>query len=331
MWLLPLLALLGASPWVPTGYVNLNSLYYDLGPQTGMVHAAAVRLKWHLRVGPFDGKIHGQAGFLSANALLVPFLTGLDLDTLEPALIHRGTESTAFAYFDRFALDYAGDRFEVRVGRDRYAWGKARILSVLDRWNPYVPFALFQDERQGVNGARVQVFFSGFTWVEGIYTRFRGRDRWGAALRTTVGAFDVQAVVARDGATLFGVAFEGDVFGFGVRGEGIAWRDGPTEYVIGVDRQVTSRFYVMGEYLHSAGRFYPPGDAVVVSLELEPAPLHRIQLGYIRIDPGGTLWSLGYRYSLATDWELVVTGIYTTGRGAFGFPRIFGTGLRLDF
>lgn len=328
---LPLLAVLTSAVWTPSGYVNLNSLYFDPGGRSSITHSASLRLKWAFRLGPFDGKIHGQAGFLSAGEALVPFLVGLDLETIEPALIHRGSSSTAFAYFDRFSMTWSSEHVELMVGRDRFAWGKARILSVLDRWNPYVPFALFQDERQGVNGARIQVFMSGFTWVEGAYSRFRGQDRWSAAFRTTVGVFDLQAVVARDRETMFGVAFEGDVSGFGVRGEAIAWRDGPAEYVIGVDRQVTPAIYVIGEVLHSEGRFYPEGDAIVLMMDLEPAPLHRIQLGYLHYRPGGTLIFVGYRYSLAQNWVLTVHGIYTTGGGALGFPRFFGTGLRYDF
>jgi hypothetical protein len=92
----------------------------------------------------------------------------------------------------------AGDT-DVRIGRQRIAWGTGRFWSPLDLLNPFSPIALERAERVGVDAVLVEHKFGPLSRVSAVYAPAHDRDAASAALHwhSNAGGIDYSVVGGR--------------------------------------------------------------------------------------------------------------------------------------
>ncbi len=163
-------------------------------------------------------------------------------------------------------------RFEVVVGRQRIPWGVGRIWNPIDRFNFIPPLAVEGDQTPGVDAIDVRFNFSGFTYLEAVYTPNGSRDEAAYALRLHGGwgEMDYSAVAGRwQGAWATGLDLAGNLADAAVRLEAVwtrptddVWRIGRPapetldpfwQVVVSADYNVDlgSGLYVLVEYLYN--------------------------------------------------------------------------------
>lgn len=138
--------LLGARPPSGVGYgLDLNRLRLELtGPLT---KALALELQYDNEV--LLGSFLHTAEFKAAKDLPPPQYWNAQanyLDTSRAYGVHR---------LHRAALTFTAGNLDVRIGRQRIAWGTGRFWSPLDILNPISPLALEREERAGVDAVLV--------------------------------------------------------------------------------------------------------------------------------------------------------------------------------
>jgi hypothetical protein len=157
---------------------------------------------------------------------------------------------------------------ELRVGRQRIAWGTAHFWSPADVFNPISPLQVEADERQGVDAAQLSVRLPrNFRWSV-AYAPQNGINQSTEASRlsTNVHDFDVAVFAGRFRQDwMAGGSFAGQWGGAGLRGElTYTWRANsaepdPLRLTFGSDYALTSKLYVVGEYFYNQGQ--PPGTS----------------------------------------------------------------------
>ncbi|ODV10049.1 MAG: hypothetical protein ABT20_09180 [Rubrivivax sp. SCN 70-15] len=124
----------------------------------------------------------------------------------------------------RAAVTWSGDNVDVRIGRQRIAWGTGRFFSALDRLNPFSPTSLERAERPGVDALLVEFRPGALSRASAVVApqraaggstrvlrwhanagaadyslmagRFRGEEVAGADLATQVGSAGLRAELA---------------------------------------------------------------------------------------------------------------------------------------
>lgn len=150
---------------------------------------------------------------------------------------------------------------DLRIGRQRIAWGTGRFWSPLDLLNPFSPIAVERAERVGVDAVLVERKFSALSRLSGVYAPDQDRNAPSAALRwhsnargidysLVAGRFRREDVVGADIATQVG--------GAGVRAELTHNRGKTTQSyrraVIALDYVFPNTLAVTGElYYNGAG------------------------------------------------------------------------------
>lgn len=106
-----------------------------------------------------------------------------DLDTLESGIseglstesflgaegVIAGSEQAGVIYRHRLYrgfLRFESDHFDVRVGRQRIAWGVGRLWKPLDRFQFVPPLAIEADQIPGIDAVDARWLISGFTFLE---------------------------------------------------------------------------------------------------------------------------------------------------------------------
>ncbi|VCJ27910.1 hypothetical protein [Burkholderia pseudomallei] len=122
----------------------------------------------------------------------------------------------------RGSVTFSAANTDVRIGRQRIAWGTGRFWSPLDLLNPFNPTAIERDERLGVDAVLVEQKLGPLSRVSAVYAPAHGgadsslalnwhSNAFGADYSVIGGRFGDEQVAGVDIATQIGTA--------GVRGE----------------------------------------------------------------------------------------------------------------
>ncbi len=312
-----------------SGYFKLNAFYLDYLGDTSFVQLGRFRFRLEEDFDSFSFKLHSEIDAINRGEKYYSLFTGSLLDELNPFYFYKGEQLKIYHFFDRLSLSYNSEKFVFTIGRQRIPWGKAKLFSPVDIFNPYNPFAIEKEEKQGVNSFRIQYYFSGFSWVEGVYVRRREENYFGSALFFSLGSVDANFVVASlPHESLFGGAFEGSSGRVVLRGE-LAFRKNSKSILkdisIGADYQVSSKIYLIGEYFSTDGsEFYPKGKVFVISGDYKISDLSSIQASYFHTSPGnGNFFFLRFSHSLTQNIDIYIGFLYSSsGSSLWQFPKI---------
>ncbi|MEE8580094.1 MAG: hypothetical protein V3T33_00775 [Myxococcota bacterium] len=90
----------------------------------------------------------------------------------------------------RAYLQFEGVHLEGVVGRQRVAWGVARLWNPIDRFNPVPPLAVEADQSGGVDAVDLKWIIDGLHFAEVVYAPGTSRDEARYALRLHAVLFD---------------------------------------------------------------------------------------------------------------------------------------------
>ncbi len=161
----------------------------------------------------------------------------------------------------RAALTWSRDATDVRIGRQRIAWGTGRFFSPLDILNPFSPITLERGERIGVDALLVEHKLDALSRVSAVYAPQHEGALSSAAAQwhRNCRGFDYSVVVGRFAQrNVVGFDLAGQIGQAGVRSELTRTRSpsGPvyTRALIGVDYAFANTFSLSGElYRDGAG------------------------------------------------------------------------------
>jgi len=160
----------------------------------------------------------------------------------------------------RASLTGSFESVDLRLGRQRIAWGTGRFWSPLDILNPVSPIAIERDERLGVDAALLEAKFGPLSRLSVAYAPQRRPRGTSAAVQwhSNVGGYDYSLVggrVDRQGIVGFDVA--GQIAQAGLRAE--AARLHPTganafqRFLVGLDYAFANTLIVSGELYYNGG------------------------------------------------------------------------------
>lgn len=205
-------------------------------------------------------------------------LLGDYLDTAQFAALDALESDTCFnwdaTYLDRSNIQgrhslyrayvgFSGERAELRLGRQRFAWGTAQFWNPVDILNPFNPIQLEREERTGVDAALLSWDYGELSRLslvqaqqrEGGSSALRWRSHWrGFDLALTAGRFT--------GDEMIGFDFAGQAGLVGMRGEITRTESrvdgGFTRMVLGMDRSFANTLTLNLElYYNGQGQGVP--------------------------------------------------------------------------
>ena len=204
----------------------------------------------------------------------------------------------------RATLHLAGDDTDLRIGRQRIAWGTGRLWSPLDILNPISPIQLEREERIGVDAVLLERRFDALSRLSAVYAPAADGGEASAALRwhanragvdysLVAGRFLGELVLGADVATQLG--------GAGLRAELTAvWPNQGSSYqraLLGVD-------YAFANTLILSGELYHDGAGAAASGGPDPAaPPSGNERGAARTYLGGVA---SYQISPLLKWTNVL-------------------------
>jgi hypothetical protein len=151
--------------------------------------------------------------------------------------------------------------FDLRVGRQRIAWGTGRFWSPTDLLNPFSPVRIERDERAGVDAALAEYKLGALSRASAVYAPSHADGRSSGALRwhDNVAATDYSVMAGRfAGDRVVGGDLAGQVADTGVRAELTHTRSeaGPTFWraLAGIDYAFPNTLSLTAElYYNGAG------------------------------------------------------------------------------
>lgn len=177
----------------------------------------------------------------------------------------RGRELVARHRLRRGSVTLSRGATDVRLGRQRVAWGTGRFWSPLDLLNPVSPTALEPGERDGVDAVLLEHKRSAVSRASLVFAPVRGRRdhvlaQWHDNIR---GAdYSVTAGQVPDGKVL-GLDAAGQVGGAGIRAEWTVTRTGaggtPQRVLLGWDYAFANTLTLSVELFHDAAGQSDPG------------------------------------------------------------------------
>ncbi len=321
------------------GYLKVHGFAFSWGNEKELVELLRFRLRVEESIGLFTVKLHYELDMQAGPSYFNSLLTGIYFDAFEPSTIYSDSSTSLYHYLDRASISYSGERLAFEVGRQRIVWGKARLFSPLDLFNPYNPFALEKEERQGVDALKVQLYFSGFSWIEGVYAKKKSGNVWGAALFTTLSNVDLNLAWARNeqDESFYGAALEASIFDAALRGEAVLRRWQGRNYFdfsLGVDYQFTSKIYALAEYFYTDGGWiFPEGKVLTLMTSIKVSDLTDLQVAWFRAEPGsGNFLMLRLVHSAAENLDVAFGLLYSSsGSSTWQLPKIAYSGYSLYF
>ncbi len=166
----------------------------------------------------------------------------------------------AIEYIDRLFFKQTFNDFELTVGRQRINWGVGRIWQPTDRFHPINPANYVKIEKTGADAISFKYFLGLFTDAE-IVVNFRevmNDNNYGFRLRTNFSPFTTSFVFGYfDRELNAGFDLSGNIFGAGVRAEGIYVNNNEfpdssyVRLIIGADYQFNSKLYALAEFQYN--------------------------------------------------------------------------------
>jgi hypothetical protein len=229
-------------------------------------------------------------------------------------------------------VNWDNGALQLKLGRQRIAWGSGRMWNPTDRFNPVDPTSLEIDQKTGVDSAFGEWRYSGTGAIQVVAAPGNGAHalsrKTALRMRDTFGEADIAVLAGRiGGEDVFGADISANVLEGGLHGELLHAR--PAGYApysqlsAGYEYTVTnalfpSGLYLLGEYFYNgaAGRNLPgSGDRLNSTVRhlagfsagYDITPLIRLAFSAI-LDPvkGGAFaepsltWSLGNNLELST-------------------------------
>ncbi len=140
----------------------------------------------------------------------------------------------------RAYVDLALPEVDLRLGRQRIAWGTAMLWNPMDILNPFNPIQLERQERQGIDAALMDWGYSALSRVSLVYAKQQSGVSSAVRWRSNQNGFDLSVMAGRfRGDSVLGFDFAGQIAEIGIRGE-ITQTDpasgrGFTRAVVGAD------------------------------------------------------------------------------------------------
>lgn len=163
----------------------------------------------------------------------------------------------------RLYARYGDGPATLTVGRQRVAWGQARLWNPTDLFNPVSPLQIEGSQRTGVDAVSFEYSLGALSALHLVYAPGDTSEETsaGVRLRTNFKEYDFSAVAGlfRDSAVI-GFDFAGNLASSGLRGEGV-YTDpdedlGEQDFVrlvLSWDYNLSSSLYVLVEYLYNGG------------------------------------------------------------------------------
>lgn len=176
--------------------------------------------------------------------------------------IYDETGYMATAFVDRAWIRWAPAWGEIILGRQAITWTVGRLWSPTDRFGPFLPFDIEQDEKSGVDAANIAVNLGDLAEFRVIYAplEFREDDRIGARLMGTVYGFDAHLMGGYfEEDYVGGISLTHNLFGWVARVEyaythPLSNQDDRWTVIAGADGALPKNIYGIIEYMHqSAG------------------------------------------------------------------------------
>ena len=163
----------------------------------------------------------------------------------------------------RAQLQMAFGDTDVRIGRQRIAWGTGRFWSPLDLLNPFSPVTLEREERLGVDAVLVEHKFGPVSRAAAVYapSHVPGRDNQALQWHDNARGVDFSVTAGRfSGDEIIGIDLAGQLAGAGLRTEltRVRPREGKAfvRSLVGID-------YAFANTLTLSAEFYRDGSGAV--------------------------------------------------------------------
>lgn len=242
---------------------------------------------------------------------------------------------------DRAYVEYATDKWELRLGRQRINWGINTVWNPNDLFNAFNYLDFDYEERPGSDALRFTYYTGLLSSVEVAFSPAKEmKNAVGAALyRFNMGNYDLQLMSGYyRGDIAFGGGWSGYIGGAGFKGEASYFvpteqsTDSLSTFVISAtgDYQL-GKFYLMGSVYYgnrgvdqiditglqtgllgaqlSAKNLYPTKWAFFTNASTQLSPLSSLSLG-IMYSPNGHLLTAipTITYSIKENWDLDLVG-----------------------
>lgn len=152
---------------------------------------------------------------------------------------YRGGSSQGRHSLYRAYVTLALPKADLRIGRQRIAWGTAQFWNPVDILNPFNPVQVERLERPGVDAAVLDWNYGPLSRVSLVYAKQSSGTSYGARWRTNQAGFDLSALAGSfRNNTVTGVDFAGQAGDIGLRGEMTRTNAVPSAFtraVIGAD------------------------------------------------------------------------------------------------
>jgi hypothetical protein len=209
------------------------------------------------------------------------------------------TRAMAFSRLDRAWIEYAGNGYDIRVGRQLIGWGQTLIWNISDIFNTYSLLEIDRMPRQGTDAVRVSIYPSPASVFEVAATLNAYNEPTAAAMfRHSFRGIDLQwqTGLVENRHWMAGGGFSTHMGITGVRGEYglfVPLKSHPTKknilmVVLGADHIFRNKLIVQGEVLYNQMHF-----------EETAGPLTRLYRSH----------SAPYMLSLST-WSMSLNVIY---------------------
>lgn len=186
---------------------------------------------------------------------------------LEPEIDHLLSTKQAVLFnasdldrimWDRTYFKLYWDRTVLTLGRQRIAWGTGYVWNPTDVINKFIPsFTISEEERQGVDGIRLEVPWSWAQKFEAFYLTDQDylKTKKGMKYRTNLFEYDLSLGyidLGEDKGHLYGFDYAGEFVGLGIRGEFAFMtptREADyTQYCLGANYTLDNGWLLDGEY-----------------------------------------------------------------------------------
>ncbi|TVR75690.1 MAG: hypothetical protein EA408_00025 [Marinilabiliales bacterium] len=183
---------------------------------------------------------------------------------------------------DRLYADWRGDKWQVRVGRQRINWGINLVSNPNDLFNTYSFFDFDYPERPGSDAIRIQHFTGDLSRIQLAVSPARNSRKTVAAamLGTNWRGYDVQAVTGYYRHRLaLGGGWAGSIGGAGFKGEATWFHDIEEEAgtdrsnivaSTGIDYMFANGTFGVVEFLYNGGYNRRPGEVFMITEPLRP-------------------------------------------------------------
>ncbi len=250
----------------------------------------------------------------------------------------------------RLYLTYSKRELNLTVGRQRVAWGQARIWNPTDLFNPVSPLRIEREQRMGVDALNIDYSFGPLSGINMVYAPGDDKVKGSASarVRTNIEGYDLSVILGefREDRVM-GLDFAGNIGDSGFRGEGVftGQKEGKdfSRFVLSWDYNFASSLYLLLEYLYNGGnlgREASPLSITAFSGEIvtrnrnflasgigyDLTPLARFDLyGIYDIDEGSLFLNPDVRYTILRDLDWVTGAQVFSGDGESEYGPFPGT------